>query len=131
MMPTCHCLTFMCCQACLPNFQCFQSCVSWTPLLHFLFFLCKSCHSLRNVSLVGHILGLIKSVYHAWLNMMTSSEGPFLFLPRSPPTLNPPLGISAYRKAFLLFWRWVFKEKTEEIWSWLLLLPDFLAYRIV
>jgi len=55
------------------------------------------------VSLVGHILGLIKSVYHAWLNMMTSSEGPFLFLPRSPPTLNPPLGISAYRKAFLLF----------------------------
>ena len=28
-------------------------------------------------------------------------------------------GISAYRKAFLLFWRWIFKEKTEEIWSWL------------
>ena len=26
--------------------------------------------------------------------------------------------ISAYRKAFL-FWRWIFKEKTEEIWSWL------------
>ena len=26
-------------------------------------------------------------------------------------------GISAYRKAFLLFWRWIFKEKTEEIWS--------------
>jgi len=30
-MPTCYCLTFMCCQPCLPNFQCFQSCVSWTP----------------------------------------------------------------------------------------------------
>ena len=30
-------------------------------------------------------------------------------------------GISAYRKAFLIFWRWVFKEKTEEIWSWLFL----------
>ena len=28
-------------------------------------------------------------------------------------------GVSAYRKAFLLFWRWIFKEKTEEIWSWL------------
>ena len=28
-------------------------------------------------------------------------------------------GISIYRKAFLLFWRWIFKEKTEEIWSWL------------
>ena len=28
-------------------------------------------------------------------------------------------GISTYRKAFLLFWRWIFKEKTEEIWSWL------------
>jgi len=28
-------------------------------------------------------------------------------------------GISAYRKAFLIFWRWIFKEKTEEKWSWL------------
>ena len=28
-------------------------------------------------------------------------------------------GISAYRKAFLLFWQWIFNEKTEEIWSWL------------
>jgi len=28
-------------------------------------------------------------------------------------------GISAYRKAFLIFWRRIFKEKTEEIWSWL------------
>jgi len=26
-------------------------------------------------------------------------------------------GISAYRKAFLLFWRWTFKEKTKEMWS--------------
>ena len=26
-------------------------------------------------------------------------------------------GISAYRKAFLLFWRWIFEEKTKEIWS--------------
>jgi len=28
-------------------------------------------------------------------------------------------GISAYRKAVLLFWRRFFKEKTEEVWSWL------------
>ena len=28
-------------------------------------------------------------------------------------------GIYAYRKAFLSFWRWIFKEKTEEIRSWL------------
>jgi len=28
-------------------------------------------------------------------------------------------GISAYRKAFSIFWRWIFKEKTEEICSWL------------
>ena len=29
-MPTCYYLTFMYCQPCLPNFQCFESCVSWT-----------------------------------------------------------------------------------------------------
>jgi len=28
-------------------------------------------------------------------------------------------GMSAYRKELLLFWRWIFKEKTEEMWSWL------------
>ena len=28
-------------------------------------------------------------------------------------------GISAYRKAFLIFWWWIFKEKTKEIWPWL------------
>ena len=36
--PTCYCLTFMCCQPCLPNLQCFQSCVSWTPFCIFSFF---------------------------------------------------------------------------------------------
>jgi len=45
-------------------------------LLHFLLLLCQSCRSLRNVSLIGYILGLIKSAYHGWLSMMTSSEGP-------------------------------------------------------
>jgi len=61
-----------------------------TPL-HFLL-LCQLCRSLRNVSYGGRVLGLIKSAYHGWLSMMTSSEGPpFLVLPRPPPTLNPPL----------------------------------------
>jgi len=61
-----------------------------TPL-HFLL-LCQSCRSLRNVSYCGRVLGLIKSAYHGWLSMMTSSEGPpFLVLPRAPLTLNPPL----------------------------------------
>jgi len=33
-------------------------------LLHSLLLLCQSCRSLRNVSLGGRILGLIKSAYH-------------------------------------------------------------------
>ena len=43
-------------------------------ILHF-FLQCQSCRSLRNVGLSfgGHILGLIKSDYHGWLSMMTSS----------------------------------------------------------
>ena len=47
-------------------------------LLHCLL-LCQSCRSLRNVGLSfgGRILGLMKSAYHGWLSMMTSSEGPF------------------------------------------------------
>jgi len=58
-------------------------------LLHFLL-RCQSCRSLRNVSFGGRTLGLIKSDYHGWLSMMTSSEGPFLVLggPRAP-TLKP------------------------------------------
>jgi len=49
-------------------------CIMNTPL-HFLLLLCQSCRSLRNVSFGGPILGLIKSAYHGWLNMMASSEG--------------------------------------------------------
>jgi len=40
-MPTCYCLNFICCQPCLPSFQCFQSCVSWTP---FCIFSCYASH---------------------------------------------------------------------------------------
>ena len=42
-IPTCYCLTFTCCQPCLPNFQCFQSCASWTPLC--IFSLCYVSHA--------------------------------------------------------------------------------------
>ena len=67
-------------------------------LLHFL--LCQSvtgiCYisrSLRSVHLGGpHIpfTGSIKWSYHGWLNMTTSSEGPFS-LASDPSTLIPPL----------------------------------------
>jgi len=53
-------------------------------LLHFLLLLCQSCRSLRNVASRGRIFSLINSAYHGWLSMMTSSEGPFLVLPRAP-----------------------------------------------
>jgi len=53
-------------------------------LLHFLLLLCQSCGGVRNISLSGRIPDLIKSAYHGWLSMMTSSEGPFLLLPRAP-----------------------------------------------
>jgi len=53
-------------------------------ILRFLLLLFQLCRSLRNISLGGRILGLIKSYYHGWLSMMMSSEGPFLVLPRAP-----------------------------------------------
>jgi len=62
-------------------------------VLNFLLLLCQSCRSLRKISLGGRILGLIKSNYHGCLSMMTSSEVPFLVLPRALPTLNLPLDI--------------------------------------
>jgi len=34
---------------------------------------------------------LIKSAYHGWLSIMTSSEGPLFSLSSGPPALNPPL----------------------------------------
>ena len=66
-------------------------CIMNTPL-HFLLLLCQSCPSPRNVPFRGHISGLIKSAYHGWRSMMTSSEGPFLVLPRPPPNLKPTTG---------------------------------------
>jgi len=63
-------------------------------LLHFLLLLCQSCRSLRNESLGGRIVGLIKSFHHGWLSMMTSSQGPLFSLASPPATLNPPLRIA-------------------------------------
>jgi len=59
---------------------------------HFLLLQCQSCRSLRNVSYGGRVLGLIKSAYHGWLSMMTSSKGPFFSLASGPPNLNPTTG---------------------------------------
>ena len=73
-----------------PPFSVFKFVYHEHPL-HFLLLLCQSCRSLRNVSFGGDILGLIKSAYHGWLSMMTSSEGPLCSLASSNPTLNPPL----------------------------------------
>jgi len=39
-MPTCHCPAFLCCWPCLPTFQSFQSCISWTPICIFSLLLC-------------------------------------------------------------------------------------------
>jgi len=60
-------------------------------LLRFLLLLFQLCRSLRNISLGGRILGLIKSYYQGWLSMMTSSEAPFLSC-LGTPNPNPTAG---------------------------------------
>jgi len=57
--------------------------------LQCLLLLCQSSRSLRNVSLGGHILGLIKSAYHGWLSMMTSSQAPIFKSCLEPPNPKP------------------------------------------
>jgi len=83
-MPTCYRLTFMCCQPCLPNFQVVyhEHPFAFSPAS-------LSCRSLKNVSFGGCILGLINSVYHGWLSMMTSSEGTLFSLASGPPNPKP------------------------------------------
>jgi len=44
---TCYYLTFMCFQPCLPNFQCYQNFVSWTP---FCIFYCYVSHAVVSVT---------------------------------------------------------------------------------
>jgi len=62
-------------------------------LLHFLS--CRSCRSLRNVSVGGpHVpfQGLIKRSYHDWLNVMTSSEGPLFSIASGSPKSKSTTG---------------------------------------
>jgi len=47
----------------------------------------------------GRILGLIKSAYHGWLSMMTSSEGLLFSLASGPPNLKPTTGHRPYFNA--------------------------------
>jgi len=71
--------------------------------LHFLLLLRQSCRSLRNVSFGGHILGLIKSAYHGWLSMMTSSGAPI----SGPPNLKPTTAQNALlRGCFISSLKW-------------------------
>jgi len=96
-MPTCYCLTLMCCQACLPNFQCCQSCVSLTPF--FIFFFCYVSNAVVSgtyPSLGGRILGLIKSDYHGWLRSEYDDViwGPPFWFCLGPPNPKP---ITAYK----------------------------------
>jgi len=81
----------MCCQPCLPNFQCFPSCASWTPLCIFSF--CYASHAV--VSGTYPTVAVSK----AWSKVLITvgwvwwryQRGPFLVLSRAPSTLHPPL----------------------------------------
>jgi len=59
--------------------------------LHFLL-LFQLCRNLRNIPLGGRILGKSKVIITV-ASTMTSSEGPFLVLPRAHPTLHTPLSV--------------------------------------
>ena len=90
-MPTCYRLTFMCCQPCLLTFQCFQSCVSWTPF-------CYVRHTVVSETYPS------VAVSHAWSKVLITvgwiwwrhQRGPILILPHPPPTLNPPLSLPSW-----------------------------------
>ena len=86
-MPTCYCLTFVCCKPCLPNFQFFQSCVSWTPFCIFSF--CYFSYAVVSGTYPWMYLRQIKSDYHGWLSTMTSSEGPSFLSCLGPPNPKP------------------------------------------
>ena len=96
-MPTYYCLTFMCCQPCLPTFQCFQSCVSWTPFCIFSF--CCVSHAVvsgrQERNLGWPYLRLDQMCLSRLAEYDDVIKGhPFLVLPPAPPTLNPPLGLT-------------------------------------
>ena len=93
-MPTCYCLTLMCCQPCLPNFQCFQGWVSWTPSCIF------SCCCVSNAVVSGTYLWV--AVSQAWSKVISRLaeyddviRGAFLVLPRPPPNPKPTTGCTS------------------------------------
>jgi len=88
-MLTCYRLTFFVLPALSSQLSVFSKLCIMNTLLHFLLLLCQSCRSLKNVSLCGRTLGLIKSAYHGWQNMITSSEGPPFSLASGPPNPKP------------------------------------------
>jgi len=73
-MSTCYCLTFVSFKPCLLNFQRFESCVSWTPFCIFSF--CYFSYAVVSGTYPWVYLRHIKSDYHGWLSMMTSSGRP-------------------------------------------------------
>ena len=92
-MPTCYCLTFMCCQ---PVFRTFSVCKVVHHENPFAFSpsaISVMPYSLRNISLDGRILGKSKVIIMAGWVWWRHQRAPFLVLPRAPPTLNPPLQI--------------------------------------
>jgi len=95
-MPIYYYLTFMCCQPCLPNFQCFQSCASWTP-----FCISSCCVSHAIVS------GVYPSVVVSWawskcLSRLAEYDdvirgAPIFSLASGPPNLKPTPVYMPYR----------------------------------
>jgi len=93
--PTCYCLIFYVASLLSSQLSVYSKLCIMSTLLHFRL-LCQSCHSLRNISLGGRIVGLIKSNYHGWLSVMTSSEGPLFSLASGPPNLKPTTACASY-----------------------------------
>jgi len=121
-MPTCYCLTFMCGQPCLPifHFSVLSKFCIMNTLLHFLL-LCQSCRSLRNVGLSfgGRILGLIKSAYHGWLSMMTSSEAPPFWSCLRPPNLKATTVLWLCHRVDQCFSNIFMLRNINTFWIWL------------
>jgi len=84
----------------------FSKLCSMKTLLHFFLLQCQSCCSLRKVFLCGRISGLIKSSYHNWLSMMTSSEGPLFSFASTRPIPKTTTGCSPSIRVICLvaFW---------------------------
>jgi len=101
-MPTCYCLTFKCCQPCLPNFQCFQSCVSWTPFCIF------SCYFSYAVVSGTYPWAAVSQAYQKWLPRLAEYDDvirePLFSLASGPP--NPkPTTVCICIKISIAYWQ--------------------------